>query len=166
MRSPHITSLTQLKKPQTESQQPHHTDWASPQARRSLRKAVNTETNPTTRQILSDVTHKVINVTSRVQLLEQDNKRLIGALYNEKKQRTRGKKLIEEHRANEETGCLIFSPRSLHAGGRSSTPQSFSIDSTVPGLSEDLRTRNQAMSWDINFHCALLFSNLDMHGIN
>lgn len=45
-----------------------------------------------------------------------------------------------------------------------STPHLFSTEFTAPDSSEDLHTLNQAISCDMNFSCAPLFSNLDTYG--
>jgi len=85
-------------------------DFDSPIARRKIRAIVNQVVEQKTKKLLSKISDKLISEKAKNKILMIKNKKALGALRHAKKQKTRGKKLMEEFRSREQTTAIIFSP--------------------------------------------------------
>jgi hypothetical protein len=85
-------------------------DFDSPTARRKIRAIVNQVIEQKTKKLLSKISNELISEKAKNKILMIENKKAIGALRHAKKQKTRGKKLMEEFRSREQTTAIIFSP--------------------------------------------------------
>ncbi|KXL48709.1 hypothetical protein M433DRAFT_2806 [Acidomyces richmondensis BFW] len=85
-------------------------DWDSPTAKRSIRKAVNRAVNKKTKKLLSKLTEELLSTKAQLTLAKIEKKKVFEALRTAQKSHKRGKKLIEEFRASEGSGAIVFSP--------------------------------------------------------
>ncbi|KAK4937385.1 hypothetical protein LTR28_009856 [Elasticomyces elasticus] len=85
-------------------------DWDSPTARRSIRKAVNRSVNKKTKKLLSKLTDELLSTKAQLALAKLEKKKAVEALRAAQKKHKRGKKLMEEFRASEGSGAVVFSP--------------------------------------------------------
>ena len=85
-------------------------DWGSPKIRRSIRKAVNGSTDRRTRKLLSKLTGELLSTKAQLTLAKLEKKKALDALRAVQKKQKRGKKLMEEFRASEDCGAVVFSP--------------------------------------------------------
>ena len=85
-------------------------DWDSPTAKRSIRKAVNRAVNKKTKKLLSKLTEELLSTKAQLTLAKIEKKKVVEALRAAQKSHKRGKKLIEEFRASEGSGAIVFSP--------------------------------------------------------
>jgi hypothetical protein len=85
-------------------------DWDSPSARRSIRKAVNESADRKTKKLLSKLTDELLSTKAQLTLAKLEKKKALDALRAVQKKQKRGKKLMEEFRASEDCGAVVFSP--------------------------------------------------------
>ena len=85
-------------------------DWDSPAARRSVRKAVSRSVDRNTKKLLSRLTDELLSTKAQLTLAKLEKKRAFDALRAEQKKQKRGKKLMDEFRASEDCGAVVFSP--------------------------------------------------------
>jgi hypothetical protein len=85
-------------------------DWDSPAARRSVRKAVSRSVDRNTKKLLSRLTDELLSTKAQLTLVKLEKKKAFDALRAVQKKQKRGKKLIEEFRASEDCGAVVFSP--------------------------------------------------------
>lgn len=85
-------------------------DWDSPTARRSIRKAVNKSVDKKTKKLLSALTDELLSTKAQLTLAKLEKKKAFDALRAVQKKHKRGKKLMEEFRASEDCGAVVFSP--------------------------------------------------------
>lgn len=85
-------------------------DWDSPNARRSIRKAVNTAGDRKTKKVLSRLTDELLSTKAQLTLAKLEKKKAFDALRAVQKKQKRGKKFMEEFRASEDCGAVVFSP--------------------------------------------------------
>ena len=77
---------------------------------RQLVQEVRTKVDSETLIKVNKLTNTFLDVTAQVHLLQQENRSLVNALYQEKKKRKRNKGLFEQFRANQGNGAIFFSP--------------------------------------------------------
>jgi len=85
-------------------------DWGSPTARRSVRKAVGRSVDRNTKKLLSRLTDELLSTKAQLTIAKLEKKKALDALRAVQKKQRRGKKLIEEFRASEDCGAVVFSP--------------------------------------------------------
>jgi hypothetical protein len=107
------TGLEDLSPSRRRSRQPSSSpsvDLDSPTARRKIRAIVNQVVEQKTKKLLSKTSDELISEKAKNKILMIENKKAIGALRHVKKQKTRGKKLMEESRSREQIAAIVFSP--------------------------------------------------------
>jgi hypothetical protein len=85
-------------------------DWDSPTAKKSIRKVVSKVANRKTKKMLSKLTHELLSTKAQLTLAKLEKKKAVEALRATHKRQKRGKKLMEEFRASESSGAVVFSP--------------------------------------------------------
>lgn len=85
-------------------------DLDSPAARRSVRKAVSRSVDSNTKKLLSRLIDELLSTKAQLTLAKFEKKKAFDALRAVQKKQKRGKKLIEEFRASEDCGAVVFSP--------------------------------------------------------
>jgi hypothetical protein len=83
-------------------------DWDSPTARRSIRTVVNESVDGKTKKLLSRLTCELLSTKSHLTLAKLEEKRAFDALRAAQKKHKRSKKLMEEFRASEDRGAVVF----------------------------------------------------------
>lgn len=89
--------------------------WDSPSALRKLRIVVNQTVDRKAKKYIKRLSDDLLSTKAKLALEELSKHKLTEALRHEKKKRKRGKKLIEQFRAQEGTGAILFSPQKVQA---------------------------------------------------
>jgi hypothetical protein len=89
--------------------------WDSPSGMRKLRAVVNTTVDRKTKKIIKRLSDDLQRSRAEATLERLGKQKAVKALRHEKKKRKRGKKLMEQFRAEEGSGAIIFSPGKVRA---------------------------------------------------
>jgi hypothetical protein len=89
--------------------------WDSPSGIRKLRAIVNKTVDRKTKKIIKRLSDDLQRSRAEATLERLGKQKAIEALRHEKKKRKRGKKLMEQFRAEEGSGAIIFSPGKVRA---------------------------------------------------
>jgi ribosomal protein L25 (general stress protein Ctc) len=82
----------------------------SPSVNRRLRKMISRAVDKKTKKWMTQLTEEVLSTRAELTLARIEKRRATEALYQEKKRRKKGKKLMEEFRAQEGASAILFSP--------------------------------------------------------
>jgi len=88
-------------------------DWDSPTTKRSIRKAVSRSVNKKAKKLLSKLTDELLSTKTQLALAKLEKKKAVEALRATQRKHKRGKKLIDEFRASEGSGAILFSPSNV-----------------------------------------------------
>jgi ribosomal protein L25 (general stress protein Ctc) len=86
------------------------TCFDSPSVNRRLRKMISRAVDKKTKKWMTQLTEEVLSTGSELTLARIEKRRATEALHQEKKRRKKGKKLMEEFRAQEGASAILFSP--------------------------------------------------------
>jgi hypothetical protein len=86
-------------------------DLDPPMTRSKIRAVVNQVAELETKKSLPKISDELTSEKVKNKILKIEKKNALEALKHGKKQRKRGKKLMEEFRSYEQTSAVIFSPR-------------------------------------------------------
>ena len=89
--------------------------WESPSGMRKLRAIINNTVDRRTKKTFKKLTEDLQKSKAEVLIQRAAKQNAIQALRDEKKKKRRKKKLIEQFRADEGTGALLFSPSKVKA---------------------------------------------------
>jgi hypothetical protein len=89
--------------------------WDSPSGMRKLRAVVNTTVDRKTKKIIKRLSDDLQRSRAEATLERLGKQKAVEALRHGKKKRKRGKKLMEQFRAEEGSGAIIFSPGKVRA---------------------------------------------------
>jgi hypothetical protein len=89
--------------------------WDSPSGMRKLRAIVNTTVDRKTKKVIKRLSDDLQRSRAEAVLERLGKQKAVEALRHEKKKRKRGKKLMEQFRAEEGSGAIIFSPSKVRA---------------------------------------------------
>ena len=89
--------------------------WDSPSGMRKLRTLINKTVDRKTKKVIKRLSDDLQKSRAEATLEKLGRQQAMGALRHEKKRRKRGKKLIEQFRAEEGSGSILFSPSKVKA---------------------------------------------------
>ena len=89
--------------------------WDSPSGRRKLRAFINQKIDRKSQKVIKILSDNVQAKDSQLTLERLAKEQAVEDLRHEKKRRKRGKKLIEQFRAEEGSGAILFSPGKVRA---------------------------------------------------
>lgn len=89
--------------------------WDSPSGTRKLRAIINKTVDRKTKKVIKKLSNDLQSSKAEATLERLGKQQAIEALRHEKKKRKRGKKLIEQLRADEGYGAILFSPSKVRA---------------------------------------------------
>jgi len=89
--------------------------WDSPSGMRKLRAIINKTVDKKTKKMIKRLSDDLQSSRAEATLERLGKQKAIEALRHEKKKRKRGKKLMEQFRANEGSGAVLFSPSKVRA---------------------------------------------------
>ena len=87
--------------------------WDSPSGLRKLRAIINKTVDQKTKKMMKRLSDDLQSSKAEATLERLGRQRAIEALRHEKKKRERGKKLMEQFRAEEGSGAILFSPNKV-----------------------------------------------------
>lgn len=82
----------------------------SPSVKRRLRKMISRAVDKKTKKWMAQLTEEVLSTRAELMLARIEKRRSTEALHQEKKRKKKGKKLMEEFRAQEGASAILFSP--------------------------------------------------------
>lgn len=89
--------------------------WDSPSGMRKLRAIINKTVDRKTKKVIKRLSDDLQKSRAEATLERLGKQQAMEALRHEKKKRKRGKKLIEQFRADEGSGAILFSPSKVRA---------------------------------------------------
>lgn len=89
--------------------------WDSPSGMRKLRATINERVDKKTKKMIQRLSDDLQSSRAEATLERLGKQKAIEALRHEKKKRKRGKKLMEQFRADEGSGAILFSPGKVKA---------------------------------------------------
>jgi len=89
--------------------------WDSPSGMRKLRAIINKTVDRKTKKVIKRLSDDLQRSRAEANLERLGKQQAMEALRHEKKRRKRGKKLIEQFRAEEGSGAILFSPGKVRA---------------------------------------------------
>lgn len=107
--------------------------WDSPSGLRKLRAIINKTVDQKTKKMMKRLSDDLQSSKAEATLERLGRKRAIEALRHEKKKRERGKKLMEQFRAEEGSGAILFSPNNcLHLSQSTPKPNDWGFSRSYP----------------------------------
>jgi hypothetical protein len=89
--------------------------WDSPSGMRKLRAIINKTVDRKTKKMIKRLSDDLQSSRAELVLERLANQKATEALRHEKKKRKRGRKLMEQFRAEEDSGAILFSPGKVRA---------------------------------------------------
>jgi hypothetical protein len=89
--------------------------WGSPSGMRKLRAIINKTVDQKTKKMMKRLSDDLQTSRAEASLERLGRQKAIEALRHEKKRRKRGRKLMEQSKAEEGSGAILFSPKKVRA---------------------------------------------------